>query len=128
MSETLQFLAKINHRFTETLLLQRGSHLQIPWPRIELTIQASNEFGLDVKVPSPQLLLRNRFIWVTENEAKPLGRWTRRATTGNFSSKIILATKQDRAIDLSCRACGACLLYTSPSPRDVEETRMPSSA
>ena len=27
------------------------------------------------------------------------------------------------AVDL-----GACLLYTSPSPRDVEESRMPSSA
>ena len=26
--------------------------------------------------------------------------------------------------DMSC----ACLLYTSPSPRDVEESRMPSSA
>ena len=25
-------------------------------------------------------------------------------------------------------ACGVCLLYTSPSPRDVEESRMPSSA
>ena len=25
-------------------------------------------------------------------------------------------------------ACNACLLYTSPSPRDVEESRMPSSA
>ena len=25
-------------------------------------------------------------------------------------------------------ACEACLLYTSPSPRDVEESRMPSSA
>ena len=24
--------------------------------------------------------------------------------------------------------CKACLLYTSPSPRDVEESRMPSSA
>ena len=24
--------------------------------------------------------------------------------------------------------CGICLLYTSPSPRDVEESRMPSSA
>ena len=24
--------------------------------------------------------------------------------------------------------CGYCLLYTSPSPRDVEESRMPSSA
>ena len=23
---------------------------------------------------------------------------------------------------------GTCLLYTSPSPRDVEESRMPSSA
>ena len=23
---------------------------------------------------------------------------------------------------------GSCLLYTSPSPRDVEESRMPSSA
>ena len=26
-----------------------------------------------------------------------------------------------------CKVCG-CLLYTSPSPRDVEESRMPSSA
>ena len=25
-------------------------------------------------------------------------------------------------------ACWGCLLYTSPSPRDVEESRMPSSA
>jgi len=24
--------------------------------------------------------------------------------------------------------CNICLLYTSPSPRDVEESRMPSSA
>ena len=31
---------------------------------------------------------------------------------------------------LSCVYCMsyACLLYTSPSPRDVEESRMPSSA
>ena len=79
----------------------------MPWPRSELTIQASNEFGLDLKVPSAQLLLRNRFIWVTENEVGPIGRWTRAAATEDFSSKIILATKQDRAIDLSCRACGA---------------------
>ena len=24
--------------------------------------------------------------------------------------------------------CGSCLLYTSPSPRDTERSRMPSSA
>ena len=28
----------------------------------------------------------------------------------------------------SVRQTGLCLLYTSPSPRDVEESRMPSSA
>ena len=26
------------------------------------------------------------------------------------------------------KVCAPCLLYTSPSPRDVEESRMPSSA
>ena len=44
---------------------------------------------------------------VPENEVKPIGRWTRGARRIDFSSKIILATKQDRAIDLSCRARGA---------------------
>ena len=30
--------------------------------------------------------------------------------------------------DALYRASNICLLYTSPSPRDVEESRMPSSA
>ena len=30
--------------------------------------------------------------------------------------------------DMVIFARGSCLLYTSPSPRDVEESRMPSSA
>ena len=81
--------------------------LTFPWPRSELTIQAPNEFGLDLKVPWEQLLVRNRFIRVAENEVKPIGRWTRAATPEDISSKIILATNEDRAIDLSCRACGA---------------------
>ena len=40
---------------------------------------------------------------------------------------------QDKLIELSQGCDGVlsaltCLLYTSPSPRDVEESRMPSSA
>ena len=32
-------------------------------------------------------------------------------------------------LPMGCAPMGyACLLYTSPSPRDVEESRMPSSA
>ena len=27
-----------------------------------------------------------------------------------------------------CSQCGVCLLYTSPSPRDLSTSRMPSSA
>ena len=32
------------------------------------------------------------------------------------------------AAGVNVRLLGPCLLYTSPSPRDVEESRMPSSA
>ena len=33
-----------------------------------------------------------------------------------------------RRVPIDVRQYYACLLYTSPSPRDVEESRMPSSA
>ena len=42
----------------------------------------------------------------------------------NMGVKVIRANAQDKFLD---RLVG-CLLYTSPSPRDVEESRMPSSA
>ena len=38
------------------------------------------------------------------------------------------ATKEDIAKSDWTSCCKGCLLYTSPSPRDVEESRMPSSA
>ena len=34
----------------------------------------------------------------------------------------------DGQVEIGTGGIGACLLYTSPSPRDVEESRMPSSA
>ena len=36
--------------------------------------------------------------------------------------------KERKPVDAKVIAQAACLLYTSPSPRDVEESRMPSSA
>ena len=35
---------------------------------------------------------------------------------------------KDSVLDAKEAAADSCLLYTSPSPRDVEESRMPSSA
>ena len=40
-------------------------------------------------------------------------------------SNIYDYLKNKKILDIGC---GTCLLYTSPSPRDVEESRMPSSA
>ena len=37
-------------------------------------------------------------------------------------------TTGDKSVAVGNYALDACLLYTSPSPRDVEESRMPSSA
>ena len=42
---------------------------------------------------------------------------------------LYIAQKQNNNwIPLAAMKYIACLLYTSPSPRDVEESRMPSSA
>ena len=38
------------------------------------------------------------------------------------------ALKIDQNVAVELTLPGTCLLYTSPSPRDVEESRMPSSA
>ena len=59
-----------------------------------------------------------------------------------MTPKVIPMTPSEPAsASTTCQACGydnnpadaeycgaCCLLYTSPSPRDVEESRMPSSA
>ena len=60
------------------------------------------------------------------------------ASTGNATSDATywskLAKKGDDVSQLTThgdflfRGASGCLLYTSPSPRDVEESRMPSSA
>ena len=53
---------------------------------------------------------------------KELLRGVRRIATGDFQARIGLPVGGELGELLDC------LLYTSPSPRDVEESRMPSSA
>ena len=45
----------------------------------------------------------------------------------SFSARE-LAQAHFEAIEAANEALNACLLYTSPSPRDTERSRMPSSA
>ena len=46
----------------------------------------------------------------------------------NLVTPGVLRTPDERFNDIKDYPFSACLLYTSPSPRDVEESRMPSSA
>ena len=53
------------------------------------------------------------------------------AAASNKSSEAeiyAVVAKVSKLKGLKIRVIGSCLLYTSPSPRDVEESRMPSSA
>ena len=42
--------------------------------------------------------------------------------------EVFLRELVSNGVDAISKRRMACLLYTSPSPRDVEESRMPSSA
>ena len=57
-------------------------------------------------------------------EDLPEGWTTRVPDETDVDELIALVSSAKRAVDGS----GACLLYTSPSPRDRQKSRMPSSA
>ena len=52
------------------------------------------------------------------------------AAVASVSGKVHFALKANSALGVIAllTRCGACLLYTSPSPRDRSLSRMPSSA
>ena len=47
---------------------------------------------------------------------------------GSDAQKFMIELADETRRSFSSGDTDACLLYTSPSPRDVEESRMPSSA
>ena len=48
--------------------------------------------------------------------------------TSGFKTPVIESTGSGGGLKLFCSGLGTCLLYTSPSPRDRQKSRMPSSA
>ena len=78
--------------------------------------------------------MRNNFLIATFIFLISLSQYS--CVSNNKSKRIIVASSGKiesldpaRANTLkSLQLLSSCLLYTSPSPRDVEESRMPSSA
>ena len=77
-------------------------------------------------------------LWHVSNvfTNEPALRLAKKLVDATFAERVFLcnsgAEANEAAFKLARRVAhdrfGACLLYTSPSPRDVEESRMPSSA
>ena len=76
---------------------------------------------------------------IKENKVKPIKTWSRRSTilpqfvgitfnVYNGKKFIPVLVSEEMVGQKLGEYSPTCLLYTSPSPRDVEESRMPSSA
>ena len=65
-----------------------------------------------------KIILKNDFFWMKKSYYKKQTLRNRMFIHG-ANGKLMLSTPILHS---------GCLLYTSPSPRDVEESRMPSSA
>ena len=84
-----------------------------------LSVRLGNAWLQCVQIPTPSLddipISRSEAYFVQDQMAEVIGDSVSGWKVGATSAKM-------RELD------GHCLLYTSPSPRDVEESRMPSSA
>ena len=79
--------------------------------------------------PSYRLAIAALAPWLRELDGEPLSRGPDELAEG--SGAVADARNADlleRAAREAAETAETCLLYTSPSPRDVEESRMPSSA
>ena len=47
---------------------------------------------------------------------------------GTMDSMVSTGDPSRQPVNRTLASCGTCLLYTSPSPRDKRQSRMPSSA
>ena len=97
--------------------------IQVP-PGFTITTEACNYFSMNKKLPDG---LKEEIISYVSN-LEGLSQ----KSFGNSESPLLLSVRSGGMISMpgmmdSILNIG-CLLYTSPSPRDVEESRMPSSA
>ena len=105
--------------FTETALsLAEGSSMATtlsvaPTPSTDLTIRLNTR-------PN------NGQIVISDADDRPLSEQTMTFTEGSDKAAITI-TVLDDSVDQDTQAY-TCLLYTSPSPRDRQKSRMPSSA
>ena len=84
---------------------------------------------LDSYIPEPERAIDQPFLMPVEDVFSISGRGT--VVTGRVERGIIKVGDEIEIIGIKetqKTTCTGCLLYTSPSPRDLSTSRMPSSA
>ena len=75
-----------------------------------------------------EMSLGNVIVDTTENSGHSIEYWAEKATHKIIQySDNVDPVLQQQAKEFKNTIYTVCLLYTSPSPRDVEESRMPAS-
>ena len=94
---------KLGHSFSQSYFTKKFEALQLDHQYLNFELPTIQEFPELIRIQNPAGL----------NVTLP------------YKKEVIPYLDE---LDPVAEEIGACLLYTSPSPRDVEESRMPSSA
>ena len=108
---------------------------ELPWPLNELQ---TDEF-LEEKDPvgvvqhlinshSGSTASTDSRITTINNMFPIVGEEVPTESSSAYDPDIIMGCQGDGGLECQCQWCNCCLLYTSPSPRDMRRSRMPSSA
>ena len=100
----------------QSLSLRVSQHLALT-PQLQQSIRLLQLSTLELNQEVEQMLDENPFLEVGD-EAAPREEFGQDGMAAGSTGSTSAASEESTT----------CLLYTSPSPRDVEESRMPSSA
>ena len=95
-----------------------------------LLAEIESTYGTDPTPTGAANAILVRGLEITPIQADVVERELIRGFMGNFEA-LLANQRVELTFEVELAgsgAAGTCLLYTSPSPRDVEESRMPSSA
>ena len=95
--------------------------------RLRSGCEARQAFAAELARPKPDDLAIAIAIAAEENPDEPISACQKRVTEALDELAARATTRARLELMLGDRS-GACLLYTSPSPRDQRGSRMPSSA